>query len=1217
MSIYELSGKIIKTDGLSIQPNEEGSLATIKASNEEAITGTDTNKVMTPASTVAVIDDRISTAIAGALIYRGQWHITEETTDYSGLNSFRPLAIGNYFEVVADEGVYVTIDGIEWSRGDGLVFVKPCSAEEEITSDMVLKRDHTDKTDTVYLDAPQTLTNKTLNADSNTISEIGANNFKETKLSLTETETKEEAIIPSVSKVEELVSVKEDKLTSVNAGEGISIIRDEETDEVLISNTNKSATWGQIDGDINDQKDLQDIFKEINTKLSYDLLNKLDDYLYEIHYSSTDAEFANEYFTKEFRDPSITTSSLFGTRRLGQCSSLKNGNFYGRNYDWFYDNAAIFLVRTLATQGKHAVMGLSALLPLTGEFVESREYSELYKVVPYAILDGINDAGLVANINVIHLNDFRGNPNGICALQVVSEVLYKFDNATEAAYWLKDNYWISDKFGHYAFHFMIADKVKTYIIEDGEVYDVTNTTPYMTNFRVTQNFVVNNKVDYNIVASHDLYGAGLERMDIILSKYATSNTRAGMRETLEAIKYTNMYKILDSNQWLSELCDDYGTLQIDLNSIRTEEGRANALEILNQQAEIFRNRTREESNTWQTVHSSIYDLNKKALYLLVQEEDVSKEKTFYFNSESIAEWGNITGNISEQKDLQDEFNTKQDVLIFDNVPTNGSNNPVTSDGIKTYVDTEIAEARVGTDNITIEVFDNSSFGGSDHDIRVKAGDSSNGLTVAHLKDSSIVLAENEEKSANTELASILKIKDMITNSGDLVSITNNADGLLKSIGFENLNPDADESQKFLHYWYGTTEQYRDQRVFDHPDWIANINDDQLDTLQFMGNVFQVIKVFDTEGDNHIDLTEPCVTKQYITIFQDRVLVNPDEYTLDSTSLGITFNQSISVGSKVVVTYFQGLPLEDAERLIKDAEDLKASLEHCGNETTPVYIDENKHFQTITSYSGNAETATLASKAIADEDGNNIIETYATKQEIAGGLHAKSSVETEHDLPMTENMVGDFRNVRATNMNYVWVDAEEDEGGQMIPAHWDPMSGTFDLSAYATTVSVNAGLALKEDKLTSVNAGDGISITRDTETDVVTISNTNKTATFANIEGEVSDNAKLVSAFATKQNVLTAGDGISIRNDVISLLNPNVDFADITGEVSSNTALVNEIAKKADLDSPELIGTPTAPTASVETENTQIATTEYVANKFKTVSDLPNVLVPGTFYFVKE
>lgn len=45
------------------------------------------------------------------------------------------------------------------------------------------------------------------------------------------------------------------------------------------------------------------------------------------------------------------------------------------------------------------------------------------------------------------------------------------------------------------------------------------------------------------------------------------------------------------------------------------------------------------------------------------------------------DWGDIGGTLSDQTDLQDALDAKQDELTFDTTPTTGSTNPVTSGGI--------------------------------------------------------------------------------------------------------------------------------------------------------------------------------------------------------------------------------------------------------------------------------------------------------------------------------------------------------------------------------------------------------------------------------------------------------------------------------------------------------------------------------------------------------
>ena len=60
------------------------------------------------------------------------------------------------------------------------------------------------------------------------------------------------------SALSDRIDEKQDKLTSENAGEGISI--EEVGGKVIISNTQTSAEWGNITGDIQDQQDLQEEF---------------------------------------------------------------------------------------------------------------------------------------------------------------------------------------------------------------------------------------------------------------------------------------------------------------------------------------------------------------------------------------------------------------------------------------------------------------------------------------------------------------------------------------------------------------------------------------------------------------------------------------------------------------------------------------------------------------------------------------------------------------------------------------------------------------------------------------------------------------------------------------------------------------------------------------------------------------------------------------------
>ena len=131
---------------------------------------------VTDSSTKLVTSGAVATAIANALvggvIYKGTWDITS-ATDYSGITL--PVKKG-YLYYVTGTGPK-TIGGIEWNAGDYLL-VNDDVASGGSLSGKVEKVDNTEAADIVRLDATQTLTNKTIDADDNTISNLEVDNFK-------------------------------------------------------------------------------------------------------------------------------------------------------------------------------------------------------------------------------------------------------------------------------------------------------------------------------------------------------------------------------------------------------------------------------------------------------------------------------------------------------------------------------------------------------------------------------------------------------------------------------------------------------------------------------------------------------------------------------------------------------------------------------------------------------------------------------------------------------------------------------------------------------------------------------------------------------------------------------------------------------------------------------------------------------------------------------
>lgn len=127
----------------------------------------------TKIATTAFVATAIAAAIEGGLIYKGAWDTTS-ATDFTALNSYRPILKGSMFRCT---GTGCTIDSVDYKAGDVIIFNRDVASSTTITSAAIDKYDHTQSEDTVLLNATQTLTNKTINASSNTLSNLALSMF--------------------------------------------------------------------------------------------------------------------------------------------------------------------------------------------------------------------------------------------------------------------------------------------------------------------------------------------------------------------------------------------------------------------------------------------------------------------------------------------------------------------------------------------------------------------------------------------------------------------------------------------------------------------------------------------------------------------------------------------------------------------------------------------------------------------------------------------------------------------------------------------------------------------------------------------------------------------------------------------------------------------------------------------------------------------------------
>lgn len=361
----------------------------------------------------------------------------------------------------------------------------------------------------------------------------------------------------------------------------------------------------------------------------YTSMTKKKPYLYEATYDDLDYDKANGYF--KWQDNKINLA--------GMCSSVRSGNFYGRNYDWFYNNQAEFVIKTPQASGRYASIGVAgSISELTDEFVNSGQYSDLYFILPFYMQDGINEHGLVCNINVVPTDKGTNKTvatikkkHEICATMLVRFILDHFKTAADAASYIRDYvsvYFPENLHYHnYETHYMIGDKYSTCVVEfvnnETVIIDITY-RPYMTNFHLygvnvnpdgtvyTPQTSTNKK---NALISNGITpnGSGLERYNLIAENFkkASLNSRNGMRKLMNELFYSKTYTGAHPF-WYTEFVGEKG---LNVTSSPKE-----FLPVVDAAKRYFSETSRDDGKMWHTVHSSVYDMNKKELQLVVQED---------------------------------------------------------------------------------------------------------------------------------------------------------------------------------------------------------------------------------------------------------------------------------------------------------------------------------------------------------------------------------------------------------------------------------------------------------------------------------------------------------------------------------------------------------------------------------------------------------------------
>lgn len=341
-------------------------------------------------------------------------------------------------------------------------------------------------------------------------------------------------------------------------------------------------------------------------------MRKYTDLLYGVKYSALDYPFAERYFQEHY------------TPMVGGCSVVRKGNKIARNLDWYYDYEVEFIVETDAGLDRHATRGIAGTIKeLTKSIVAGGVSGDLAKILPFRLLDGVNDAGLMASVNIVNENATRSIDDAgttplleqrerICVAMIVRYVLDNFASARDACTYIKNYVSIYSPIvdgKKSEVQLFIADKEKSYVMsfEGSDVITIDRGFyGVLTNFRLADTGLHNGIYDIDNSNIEDL-GSGIERANIALSMMQTSP----IEDIIDTLKYTHAYE-QGSTRYTEFVGINGTTIHSSIDELQTLQSKARREYIY---------KRRENRNIWHTTHTIIYDLDAKNATLSTQEID--------------------------------------------------------------------------------------------------------------------------------------------------------------------------------------------------------------------------------------------------------------------------------------------------------------------------------------------------------------------------------------------------------------------------------------------------------------------------------------------------------------------------------------------------------------------------------------------------------------------
>ena len=264
---------------------------------------------------------------------------------------------------------------------------------------------------------------------------------------------------------------------------------------------------------------------------------------------------------------------------VGACSSWRKGNYHGRNIDWMMRDNVSLIVHMPKIGTNHAWVGVIAGSSLASQDMIDQNTvipDSLRPYLPALVVDGINDAGVCINHNIVPY-DMNKKPKyaatGDIASNAVCAYVLSHCGSAKAAVDALRNMAVAQTIvtlaGDYS-HFFISDTQESYVVEwienqfvatnftqkSGDMYLSPNGNP-----AIMTNFFVGEAEKYGLhtnafLKAHPM-AEGIERYDIINSKLPDASTEKDHLGICQAVWFSPFCKG-DRNTWASECYGSYG-----------------------------------------------------------------------------------------------------------------------------------------------------------------------------------------------------------------------------------------------------------------------------------------------------------------------------------------------------------------------------------------------------------------------------------------------------------------------------------------------------------------------------------------------------------------------------------------------------------------------------------------------------------------------------------